>query len=474
MKRLVFLVTLAALWTVPSVAFALADACFENEYAALPTTGCTDPGVVCQSEVSTYYQYLSDNPLILESMDYCDDVTPANFELSQLVRDALWQKYEYAQANPSLGTLPVPNPAFYDTMPNRWTCCLSLDDYADFYIAYTQAELIDTYTSRVAHAIWLDVTNKYPWKLSEYTELQLRYMFDLYYLFNQAWSDFTWAHGDYGQANFDAPIGGGGPYATYYATEFQAADPSPRDAWLIMDALVAGAHSPRTAVERLFTGFYSRHVSAGGECHGTAWQDARTAVSVKDWFDVRNTQYEQANALGQPNCFEGIDSAHIPIGRSGCNDRTKIFQSGLRAVNIPATFRMGLESTTTGHGALLIPTLDMVMYHADDAVNYGLTLNISYGLHPYEETISLELHPANCIEAMNVPPPSYERGIRDGRNRCLESMHWQRDSGLTRTFCGLGFNEVRLNCNSLFNACEESHFTQWKADLAALTGCTGD
>ncbi len=486
MKTLLLTLTLLAL---PSTALAVADQCFEDDYAALPTTNC---GVdVCQSEVNTYYQYLSDNPLIVDAIDYCDGAgTSPN--LPQAVRDALWQKFEYAQANPSEGTAPVADWADYTSRVGygvRFACCLEEEEYGGRIIYGTLAELIDSYSSKVAHAVWVDVADFFPWKLSQYDEQNLRYLLDPEEIWQTNPTPERYTRGGAGYADFTTPDVGGN-----YVESFAAVDHSPRDAWLFAyGSTVGDAKSPRTAAQRIMHRL--------GETRHHSGCDAKFSLTIREFWSSENNRkrsYELGNPASPSDpCY--IDPGSLPsdtkyTARSGCNDRAVATMALMRAVNIPTYYITGTAGGSSGHSAFVLPTLNFATDHADRGVYGGLheegvapTVLTEYDFgtysRPYQEPSHNTMGRLSCFEPQTLG--SRKRWTSLVRQaQCQAPSYWDKHNS-SLNFCGLGFQywrdtfcrtsaDVDANDWHLFSQCEAQWFVDAQARMSVIYGCSGN
>jgi len=455
------------LGSMPSVAFALADACFEADYAALPTTDCGNN--VCQSEVSTYYQYLSDNPLIVEAIDYCDDATPATHELSQSFRDLLWTKFEYAQANPATGTADVPDAAAYTAVPDKWTCCLGHWDNWVQTIGYTKAELHDTYSSKIAHAAWLDIEDKFPWKLTDYTEDELRKTIGIAEI-QHAWGPYA------ATAQFqglETAINKGGPFDGFYAVDGHVHDPSPLRAYTVASAAIGTVHSPRTALDRIMDVYLSKTTHAGSQCYGDPVysRSPESILSIDLMFTTANTFAQNQIDNGYTECNPPTTTGYI--ARRGCQSRAMALTALMRSVNIPSVGSGGFYENG-GHNNASFPSLNLQTRHADDVEGADQSLErapAAFGKH-YYEYLTMATIPWSCFARTNLGRTSEPLNeLNSYHQSCVRQAHWPKGNSDTQSYCALGWATFRATCDPYFVSCEESFFTEWQASLVANAGC---
>jgi len=468
------LVTLLVALLLPSTAFALADQCFEDDYAALPTTNCEVN--VCQSEVNTYYQYASDNPLIVEAMDYCTDGNASVAEISQAGRDAIWEKFEYVQANPGTGIVEIAPPPQYlatDAYQNRFTCCLDEAAYDTGDLGLTLSQMIDTYSSIVAHALWLDITDRFPWKLTDYSEEELRTILDPDKIWRTEHSPTTYA--EVGYHSWTTPAPPSNRYNGYYAGQSALIDNSPRDLFDVASSLVGTPNSPRTASQRILAiGAETVHVGGGTQCEWGTWRDPDTILTVKEWFSQENTRIFIAEQIDPDQaCITINNNGAKYIARFGCNDRAAMLIGLHRSINIPAYYITGAAEASTGHSSFVLPTVGLTLGHADDITNTG-QYDGAYA-RPYQEPSSLSFQSSTCYEASTSSAllSSFDRYAPMTRARCWNYQSWVNSTRLT-LFCSLGFDELSAWCSNFFNACETSWSTDWKANYADAFSCSGD
>lgn len=209
-----------------------------------------------------------------------------------------------------LGDGPLNNPPISDK-----------ETYQQQIVGLTRAQAIACFGAKVAHAIYHESKNTFPWTLSTYSAEHLRGLFDPLFLFANGDLSSTWDLGSTPAAKFKWII-----------------DYVPQEAY---DVAVGFMGTPLSALDALANiqdngvGFLRHNLN----------EDANWAIKVKDVFYPAD-----------PNDW---------IAKNGCHGARRIWAALARSINIPAIGRRGWFSPGL-HSSIFFPTVDRGFWHADD------------------------------------------------------------------------------------------------------------
>lgn len=263
------------------------------------------------TELQNYRGLLTSFQNISAAMD-CDG-------LHDDVVDEIWSAIDYAITN--AGVEPVATPTNYPADPNSLVG-------ADFQIDLTRTEAINSYASKVAHALYHEVEGTFPWSITTYTEAQMRGLLDTAELYD-VWDS----------------------EAATPATVSLVLDHSASHAYAITSAQYTPASNKYQAVENIIynLGKTFRHSGAAGV-------DPQHIVTMDDALDYDSEW--------------GGSSGHR-VARSGCPFDSVIHAHWARSINIPA---LALEGWYVGgdHWSAAFPTTHggdgLVLGHGDHSL----------------------------------------------------------------------------------------------------------
>jgi hypothetical protein len=194
-------------------------------------------------------------------------------------------------------------------------------------VEYTRAELVDSHSAKIAHALHRDFNSNFDWQLSNYSEENLRYLLDTDYLY------------------LDYDLGG-----TPAATDYLFTDHSPNRVYyetLSYYGAGQGNRSPQIAMNTLDEEFYGTFRHSGS---GSGWDDPNNVVDIDD-IQILN------DLATYPN-------NGIMFMRQGCQSGGYLGAAMARSINIPA-FVLNAYWGNATHKSLVLPTLDKVYSHCD-------------------------------------------------------------------------------------------------------------
>jgi len=250
-----------------------------------------------------YRNLVVNNPQIAEAMDYQN--------MSQTVRTQIWLKI--AQAYTNDGVLDIANPAglasnVYDTTPPF---------IQTVYSGY--AEFNPILGSKIAHALWLELSGNVPWSIAAMSVEQLRLLLDPQSICISPNTDPAWDE----------------PSPTAACQWWGLVDHSPKDAYDVAVAALGGAPFSGTQME--------------------AW-DLLVANVGTDFHHVTSTDSRHATTLEQAL----VDH----VSRQGCHTGSRLMATLLRSINLPADTVIQWFSGL--HASMMAPTIDLFLVHGDD------------------------------------------------------------------------------------------------------------
>jgi hypothetical protein len=223
---------------------------------------------------------------------------------------------------------------------NEGEFCLSIE--------LTDVELKRILAAKTAHAVWLDKNRMLAWQLNDYTEDELKGLFDRTYLFydsNKFYSVVDYSPSDVYRYVTENNLIGGDIFSTLY---------------LVLEDL-------RTTDSKI------------GFVHGIRAYDG----------DLVDTAYTLYNALTV--CSQREYSC-VRIARAGCGSMTNIIIGVLRSMNIPGEWMLTGEWNNL---SAIFPALQLALPHGDDIYNASLAATPTEELLTpfsfYEDSANIEI-----------------------------------------------------------------------------------
>ncbi len=260
------------------------------------------------NDLTRYIKVWQSNTLIADSMAYTN--LPAD------LRQRIWEKFDEAETNS--GVLDLTNPADLPAdqhAPNTGPAQTAR-------VVLTRPEALESYSSKVAHAFWLEVSRVYPWSILSYTLEECQHLFAPANLY------WTW------------DIDGATP------AQLQAVcDHSPKRAYDHTAPLLTSPRNRKAAILQLVR-------------HGGDFAHSNPSTSLAGWSP--NSQSELALSMDQVtqpgtanvgNNYSTSSSSFI--SRSGCHFMGHYQPALARAVNIPCADVHGLFAES-GPGAYMV------------------------------------------------------------------------------------------------------------------------
>jgi len=246
------------------------------------------------NDLSAYVTFLNSNNDVADAAEFCS--------LGALATRQMWLSIDYAVSTG--GVLDVPD---LTDAPDPYA-----PEPYDKIVYVTASEWRDIISRKLAHALYIEVTNTYPWSLTEYTAAELDLLLKPENMFDHS---FTFA--------------GAGGFS------------------YLID------HSPKRVhdeVSRILGGSYTK--------------SAKHAMIdlTADWFGVIRHVI-----AGEPQNATHFDfMVSEGISRSGCHTAARFLEALARAANIPAENENGWITGST-HGAFFAyGSADLFMSHADN------------------------------------------------------------------------------------------------------------
>jgi len=269
------------------------------------------------------------------------------------VRNAIWDKFDETE---STGYVPdLADLADMQDWDAAWSDYPVLPPgiYPDD-VRYTRQELMDSLASKYAHAFFLEINKTFPWRLTRYSQEELRCLFDPVYLYWRG--DRGGAGGNQWETTASGtPLGvdWNGPY---YAVDYSVADHSPFRSWAVAGTDLGGileGFAPATNSQAEYVREFFRECGNFHYLHG-AVQDYTSATHIDTLHDTAKNGRPPTDAL---------------ISRRGCHSFARWFCAWMRAINVPA--RLLFEVWKNAHASFLV-YLDGRAYHTGHADSFYL------------------------------------------------------------------------------------------------------
>lgn len=250
-----------------------------------------------------------------EAMDYAN--------LPSDVRADLW--VAIAAAHAAGGVADVADPADLpdpDEFPATQGTC-------DF----TRAEAVDAYVAKVAHAVYIDATGVFSWRLSDYSAADIELLFK-------------------GDDLFGASLGN--PVGSYGFLDFGGTP----------------AGEMRTCIDHSPSRSYAIATAALGAFSGTAYDALRILTRDVGGAMVHSGATDPTNAATMDIIDPNGGSATAGISRTGCHCAARFMAAISRVCNIPCAVWYGYFANDF-HATAAWPTLGYVLSHGDNVYNAG-------------------------------------------------------------------------------------------------------
>ncbi|MBU1173746.1 MAG: hypothetical protein KKD44_29600 [Proteobacteria bacterium] len=244
-----------------------------------------------------YTSYFDSNPLVKQAaLDTMDQET----------EDYFW---EYINELDETGMITMQKPSDLETpLAPIGMVILSVEEHKRIRAALS------------AHSIWIDKNNLLPWKLSDYSQIDLSYLFDEQYLFDYSGDDFT-----------------------------IVVDYSPSEVYNLMSNFVS-VNQEQTLYSIIDDFRFGPH-------------PFRHGIETRDEIDIPYSLYDALTDYGCPTCDDYLPESRV--SRNGCQSMSRILSRVLRNLNIPSYFDKGWYAGGS-HASLFIPYLSLVLNHGDD------------------------------------------------------------------------------------------------------------
>jgi hypothetical protein len=198
-----------------------------------------------------------------------------------------------------------------------------------FNIELTDAEVANIHAAKAAHAVWLDKHSLVPWRLSDFSDADLRGLFNRDLLFDRSPSGY----------HFISVVDHAPTEGYRYALDNQLIQGGPVDSlYAVLEDLRGHRDHPT--------------FSHGASYYG----DPVTAYTLHEALTIYSDR------------GYGI----YRISRNGCHSMARIAVGLLRSINIPGEIATGGEWFDAGHSSAVWPALQRVMPHGDDIYSAGL------------------------------------------------------------------------------------------------------
>lgn len=115
------------------------------------------PDFPSDSISAPYVEMLTDNPKIIDALDYC--------EQSKTFHDRLWEQIREAETSANSSAAPLP-----ESFPSL--------DPEPYKIIITSKEAEEIYAAHIAHSLWLEKIRATSWRLADYNLEELKTLFD--------------------------------------------------------------------------------------------------------------------------------------------------------------------------------------------------------------------------------------------------------------------------------------------------------
>jgi predicted outer membrane repeat protein len=241
-----------------------------------------------------YSAYFHCNPKI-------DEATLQKFD--QETQDYFWEYINQLEEN---GVVEIPKPFDLVNCQEPNNCS---------YTTLTATEWRRILAAKTAHSIWLDKNDMLPWTIRDYTQEQLRGLFDKTLLFTQSGRD-------------------------YYYSSLVDHSPSEVFGYILQKQLIRGT---------LLDTFYA------------VFDDLRSDFRHGDTSDPdRNTAYTLLAALTT------FDAKNMRVSRAGCHSSTRIALGILRCINIPGEQVNDGSWYEVVHSSAVWSVVETVMPHGDN------------------------------------------------------------------------------------------------------------
>ena len=223
------------------------------------------------------------------------------------------------------------------------------------YIEIGRSVLLDSVAAKWAHALWVEASRFYPWRLNGCTSLGLRALFDPTLIC------YNYEVGNDEPAAFDLTS------ETEAWVEYALCDHSPYRAWEEVGA-------------------------AGGILDGTtAKNKGQAAREIAAWLGSNfshsgDSSYDFLNSIQMDDAFDPAVNKTLVQGgvrtkfvsRNGCHFASRLWSACMRAVNIPAFVRYnGFAGMNHGSAFVELNRSQYVLLHADHI--YGSIIGWAFG-----------------------------------------------------------------------------------------------
>lgn len=218
----------------------------------------------------------------------------------------------------------------------------------------TRQEAIDSYSAKVAHALYQEINETFPWSIRRYSEGNMRLLLDP----DQLYSQFDTEAVDPNEA----------------AAFSNVCDHSPGHAYAIVSPEYTLAPSQVAALGNVFDNI------------ARTFRHANVAYSDPEWIVTLDDA--MVYSVGTPT---------LRYSRKGCHSMTPLLCAWMRSINIPAQWFDNEYYAGGGHANPTFPTAGLFLAHGDDPYNaylsnhVGASAMVSYA---YWETDIATLGPA--------------------------------------------------------------------------------
>lgn len=353
------------------------------------------------NDLSAYRALFEAYPNIANAMDYA--TLPADYQ------EALWAEIDAAE---TLGYAHADPPDGYsDTPPYTWDK------------EVPRAEAIVFYGVKVAHALKHEIARTFPWRLTSYSEEELRSLLDPEELFE------FWSY-----------VG-----STYNAKWSFSVDHSPYDCYGFVGPVVASASSAVGAISNILLSIGEQYRHSGGG------DTVESGTSPKDSWNGQR------------------------IAWNGCSYASSFSRAWMRSVNIPAQGLVGWWGGTTHHTTTYPGTgtdgVGSVLVHADDLYNSN------FNQWSFDRLMSMDYWNTNVF--IYDPYPSTENTTERQYHTTAPSYKKQMlrpsDTALTNfASSSYGFPVTLETYRFLFDIYDEQALVdQHYDDLVSITGEAG-
>jgi len=328
------------------------------------------------------------------------------------IRQAIWTALDAAQ---TLGYVAqLPNPA--DLHSDPFEVLPPGENYIGSCLL-TQAETAQSYGAKVAHALKIEVDRVYPWRLTQYSEDELREILNVAFLYT-------------GWLTPSAPTSSLGHVVNHCPFRIHQ----------LASSFLGGPG---------FTGSHDKAVSLLLENGGRGFGLNHNSTDDPAWATTVDNS-------------PGTDK----VSRHGCHSSSAWFSGLCQSVNIPSEWQENYYSGG-GHASITFRTIGKVMTHGDhmyvgSAISGWGTLNLE-SLEEWNDTV-VALGPT-------------DRGPQARASFRLRNITFMRFPHPTtkQTFCNtsLGWPYLEASLQPRFGPSEQWRIDKFELDLQNSTGCSG-